>query len=381
MPRKPRKIPTPEFELALYRRVVFRVAQLFVADRKKTEAEAKKTPFSLTGYIAKVIKKEFPTARFTAESVWPAMADAIQMGFLTLIPPFELHLENELIKRYPHLAGHVYVVRTADPYDNRKVSTAAAFVALQKVKELHSRFGGRPIGVGLGPGRATRDFCESFGTSYPDDDSMPKLNLFAITGGGPAREPQYAPIAFFNQFSDSVVEGRVGLFAENLVKAKDLDEVLTTTGAKEAYLDRDKIDIIITSMGVMGDRHDLLRVFLQESDVDTDDLKTKGWLGNVQYRPYTKDGPVMEKPNHLRAVTLFELSDLVERAKNPDTPVILIARRCARCEVSRTEALRPLLEEGSGLKVFSDLILDSATCADLVKSSGCMGSPSATERG
>ena len=43
-------------------------------------------------------------------------------------------------------------------------------------------------------------------------------------------------------------------------------------------------------------------------------------IGNVQYRPYTAEGPVEESPGDLRAVTLFELEDLVRsRARRTST--------------------------------------------------------------
>lgn len=317
-------------------------------------------------YVAEVIKKEFPTVAFSKEKVYAAAAVAVRLGFLVLVPPFELNLQAQLTKRYPHLANHVHVVHTANPLDNKKVSTAAALIALERAEELASKLDGQPLGLGLGPGRATRDFCESLSELFPKDGTLPKLNLFAITAGGPAREPQYAPISFFNQFDDRIVEGRIGLFAENLVRCSEIQEILDSAGVKEAYKERDNIHIVVTSMGDMNDRHDLLRVFLEESDVDVDELLRRGLVGNVQYRPYTADGPVKEKPGHLRAVTLFELKDLVDRAQRDDRHVILIARQCARCNRTRARALEPLLKKNSKLKVFSDLIMDAATCQELL---------------
>jgi hypothetical protein len=87
---------------------------------------------------------------------------------------------------------------------------------------------------------------------------------------------------------------------------------------------------------------------------------------NVQYRPFTAQGPITEGKSVLRAVTLFELDDLVKLAGRDDKRVIMIARQCGKCGRTRASALKPLLTENSGLRVFSDLVLDTETCKELL---------------
>jgi hypothetical protein len=72
-----------------------------------------------------------------------------------------------------------------------------------------------------------------------------------------------------------------------------------------------------------------------------------------------------EKPGDLRAVTLYELEDLVRIAGQKNKHVILIARQCGMCERTRAEALRPLLTNPN-LKVFSTLVMDAATAKELL---------------
>jgi len=67
----------------------------------------------------------------------------------------------------------------------------------------------------------------------------------------------------------------------------------------------------------------------------------------------------------LRAVTLYELEDLVRIAGQKNKHVILIARQCGMCERTRAEALRPLLTNPN-LKVFSTLVMDAATAKELL---------------
>ena len=271
------------------------------------------------------------------------------------------------MKNHPHLAERLHVVRTASHLDNKKVSVAAAKIALEHARKLASKLEGKPLGLGLGPGRATRDFCESFGRLMAaEQEPFPKLDLVAITAGCPAKEPEYASISFFNFFEDRFVNERTGLFAETLVSARDFPKIQKRAGVKEAFDARSRIHMVVTSMGDMNDEHDLLRVFLKESGVEVAALCKRGWLGNVQYRPFTAEGPIKEEKNDLRAVTLFELDDLVKMAARDDKRVILIARQCGRCGRTRASVLEPLLRENSNLRVFSDLVLDTETCRELL---------------
>ena len=346
--------------------LVYRVAQLFIEERKRTDEAARKKTQRLADYVAEKIREEYPKANFTREMVWPFASEAVRRRFLVLVPPFEAQMQQSLAKKYPHLADRIHVIRTASHLDNKKVSVAAAKIALEHAKKIAAKLNGEPLGLGLGPGRATRDFCECFGRLIAADRDAPKLDLFAISAGCPAKEPEYASISFFNLFDDQIVHERTGLFAKTLVFARDFPHIQKRAGVKEAFEARDKIHMVVTSMGDMNDEHDLLRLFLKDSGVDVAALCKCGWLGNVQYRPYTAEAAVKEKNHELRAVTLFELDDLVRMAARDDKKVILIARQCGKCKRTRAKALEPLLKENSNLKVFSDLVMDAATCQELL---------------
>ena len=123
---------------------------------------------------------------------------------------------------------------------------------------------------------------------------------------------------------------------------------------------------LAAAMGDFNDPHDLLSLFLKDSGQNLDALRRRGWLGNVQYRPFTADGPAREAPRDLRAVTVFELKDLVELADKRSKAVILMARQCGICARAHADALRALLRNPT-LKVFSSLILDAATAKELLK--------------
>jgi len=341
--------------------IVYRVAQLFIGDGGKRPS---------TADIAEQVSREFPKhERLTREAIYPLVGVAVSRGFMKLVPPVDQQLAANLCARYPNLQqSTVRVVETAGAHDNAKVATVAAELAMEYTREI-ARIKGGPVGLGLGPGRATLDFCVDYIRLLRGCTDPVKLKLVAISAGCPAEWPDYSSISFFNLFPKHRIEprhGQVGLFAETLVPQKDFEEIKKRPGVKEAFAARDSIDVVVTSMGDANDEDDLLSVFLKQSGKDLNRLRASGWVGNVQYRPYTLHGPVEEKPNDLRAVTLFELADLARIANQKHKHVVLIGRQCGQCQRTRAEALRPLLTEPT-LKVFSTLVLDAATAVDLLK--------------
>jgi DNA-binding transcriptional regulator LsrR (DeoR family) len=339
--------------------VVFRVAELFIGQR-----DGGLTPTA----IAEQVNREFPRQReLSRESIYPLIGEAVRRGFIKLVPPVNQQLAEAVRARYPNLQScTLRVVETAGRHDNPKAAAVAAELALNHLVDILKAKREPVVGLGLGPGRATLDFCRAFGRLLAGSPEAVKLRLVAISAGCPANAPEYASISFFNLFPKHLVESTVGLFAETLLPLKDFEAVKRRAGVKEAFAARDSIDLIVTSMGDIRDDDDLLSMFLQQSGQNLDRLRAAGWVGNVQYRPYTSTGPVKEKPTDLRAVTLFELEDLVRIASQKNKHVVLIARQCGICGRTRAEALQPLLTHPQ-LKVFSTLVLDAATARELLK--------------
>jgi DNA-binding transcriptional regulator LsrR (DeoR family) len=339
--------------------LVFRIAQLFIGERGNNLS-----PKDIAEQVSQEFRRQPPLNR---EAIYPLIAEAVRRGFIKLVPPVSEQLAGKIRARFPNLQSCILrVVETAGQHDNAKVATVAAELALEHLGEISKAKNGQVVGLGLGPGRATLDFCQAFGRLLAGHSEPVKLKLVAISAGCPANEPEYASISFFNLFPPHVVDSKVGLFAETLVPLEAFEKIKERAGVSEAFAARESIDLIVTSMGDVRDKHDLLAMFLRQSKWDAERAQVGGWVGNVQYRPYTLKGPVKEKPNDLRAVTLFELEDLVRIASQKNKHVILIARQCGRCERTRAEALRPLLTNPS-LKVFSTLVLDAATARELLK--------------
>jgi DNA-binding transcriptional regulator LsrR (DeoR family) len=342
--------------------LVYRVVELLFKERGDRGARLKMEA------IAGLVKEEFSqNLDLTRESLYPLVEEAVRRGFVRLTPPVSRAFRDKLVAKFPALAGaKVNVVETTGPGDNAKVAAVAADKAFAALVRIAKAKGGKPVGLGLGPGRATLEFCRFLSGRLKLLDEELQLRLVAITAGSPATMLENAPISFLNLFPEHLVERKLGLFAETLVRAGDFAGLSGHTGIKEAFAAKSDIDLIVTAMGDFNDPHDLLSVFLKDSGQDLKALRRRGWLGNVQYRPFTANGPVEEAPDELRAVTVFELADLVERAKDRTKEVILMARQCGVCGRAHAGALRALLSN-TNLKVFSRLVLDRFSAVALLK--------------
>jgi len=285
----------------------------------------------------------------------------------SLVPPLEEKLAQAIENKFSCPRGSVRVVDCPAPGSNESVAASAAEWAVDLVKELHQAAGGT-IGVGLGPGRATLDFSRAFSRRLREDPSVPKLNLVAISAASPVRCPEYSSISFFNLFPPTSVDQRIGLFAETLVRSQLIQEIQARPGCREAFEAAKDIHLVVTSMGDMEDEHALLRIWYSECQ---NEPKPSWWgeaVGDIQYRPFGVDRFLKDKLNDLRAVTLFELDDMVTLARRRDRHVILIARQCGLCEPRRTKAkaVRPILKNPD-MRVFSRLVLDSPTAYGLLQ--------------
>ncbi len=333
--------------------IVFRIAQLFFEGMKVRE-------------IAECVNKELrPEKPLTRETVYPRLAKAKELGFVRLVPPIDQVLAEQVADRFGLDRARVRVVFTEDRRFNSLVAESAADWALELIRQVGSS-SGKPVGIGLGPGRAARDFCRHLSFLVRSQTELPELRLHAIVAGSPTRSPEYASTSFFNLFPKSIATECVGLFAEPIVPADQFDRIRERPTFAESLEEKAGISVVVSSMGEIDDPHDLLRALLVRGGVSIDLLRSKGWVGSVQYRPYSPSGPIVESPKELRAVTLFELEEFVSLASQKNKHVVLIARQCGACGQTRARSVRPLLTSPL-LRVWSELVMDSATANELLR--------------
>jgi DNA-binding transcriptional regulator LsrR (DeoR family) len=332
--------------------LVFLVAKLFFDGKKVRE-------------IVEDVNKLMPAESLNREGVYPLLAEAKRLGYVRLSPPLEGRLAAEVANKFQCKPEHITVVRTPGAAHNEHVAQKAAELTLDLIRKAEVSSGKR-VGLGLGPGRATLDFSRALGELLRSEIDVPgKIDLFAICAGCPAKSPAYSSTSFFNLFPKEKIHECVGLFAETVVPSGEFEKIKKRPGVAEAFELRDKVSIIVTSMGDFQDEHDLLSMFLAQSGANLEELRNRGWIGSVQYRPYSATEPIKESPEEMRAVTLFELDDFVRIADSKNKHVVLIARQCGACEKTRAATLRPLLT-APRLRVWSELVMDEATARELL---------------
>jgi DNA-binding transcriptional regulator LsrR (DeoR family) len=349
--------PTPEER----DRISYRAVELYLSTGNSVPA------------LAKALSAEFQVA-VSREGVYHLLKWARKRGFVRIVPPLVDKLRDALCARFALPPDSVrVVVGTTKPFGRpgedpaaERVAFAAAERVLQIVKSLSPPGSRRVVGLGLGPGGTTLEFSRMLGAMLEADKDAPRLSLFALTAGAPANRPEQSPVSFFNLFPETRISSRVGLFAETLVPAKMLDTIKNRPGVQEAFAARGQIDVIVTSMGDMDDEHDLLTDYLTSSRIPISQLRSLGWVGNAQYRPFTATGPAPEKPEFLRAVTLFELNELCGFAATRGKYVVLVARPCRLCGHPRARAMLSLLREPS-LRVFTELVIDEQTAIEVLR--------------
>lgn len=164
--------------------VIFRAAQLFLGDR---------APGLSPSEIATQISAEFDLRpKLTREAIYPMISEAIRRGFLRLVPPVHQQLAERVRAKYPNLKGvTLSVVQTAGQHDNAKVSAVAAELAFAHLQDIIRATNDPTVSVGLGPGRATLDFCRAFSGLLAGYPEPVKLRLVAISAGCPANAPEY----------------------------------------------------------------------------------------------------------------------------------------------------------------------------------------------
>lgn len=353
------------------------------AEPATTEAQPGSEDPESAAAIADWLNREFQRTDITRERIYPLFWEAARRKFLFLQPPRERYLAERIAELY-RLEGNsegpesIQVVNARGPGSLAHVAAAGADVVLALIKQVgqQKREGGAgdtSVHIGLGGGATAMMVASRLASRIRSDFECPKLVLHALTAGGfLVDQPTEAPVTHFSYFHDLLQEPEyVGLFSATVVPTGQYAQVIANPGVRESFARADEIDIVITSFASADDPHGLLKKYLQhlveKGELDRKaltDMEASGWVGDVQFRPYSAEGPI----DHIcpvRTVTLFEPSALVERVKRPGKYVVLLAGHCHECGRTKTAALIPLLRQPA-LRLWTHLVTDLKTAHELV---------------
>ena len=299
---------------------------------------------------------------------------------LATIEQFYMVMLGEGVMLTPDLAGCV-----STPMTEQQVDTliAAADTALKVIKDIQGKLPRDPdeplqgkkdrpaVHVGFGAGGTTMLVARYLAERLRSEVVPPRVVLHALSSGFNVDDPATAPVAFFNFFHGIPGVKYRGLFASAYVKWQDWTKTRTNVGVRESFAQKDKLHVVITSLASQKDDDGELNRFMklheelgQKTRALLDD--EEGRVGDVMYLPFSDRGPIT-RPTEVRAVTLFELDELVAFAAEPNKAVILVAGPCGRCGRSRSDALMPLLVQPS-LDVWSHLVIDDRTAMECLAS-------------
>jgi hypothetical protein len=225
------------------------------------------------------------------------------------------------------------------------------------------------VHVGIGAGSTTQRVTRYLAERVRSLDVRPHLVLHALSSGFNVQQPTTAPVAFFSYFDGMPEVEFRGLFSSGYATREEWHTMRRNVGVRESFACRDEIDVIITSLATVDDPHGELNRFMAlNTDFGPEVRKildeTEKREGDVMYRPFSKTRPITREVA-IRAVTLFELEELVAFAKRADHTVILVAGPCAECKKMRTRALLPLLREPS-LAVWTHVVTDDLTAEECI---------------
>ena len=296
----------------------------------------------------------------------PLIVEGAARNYLLLCPPPQQELTERLAARYALDPARVRVVATRGKAANEHVSWAGSDLVLDLMLEVGARK--KRVHLGLGSGWTTLQVARRLALRLRTEFSGPDLVLHALSSGFDITDPLRAPVAFFGSFQNLPMKvDYFGLFVSAAVPWNMYEDVKTQPGVRESFehaaRGRHRRDLA-GQRGRRARRPQSVPAATGSNDA-LGDLKRQGWVGDVQYLPYSTKAPITVGSG-VRAVTLFELADLVAMVRSGDKHVVLIGGPCGDCAVSKTEALRPLLEEPS-LRVWSHLVLDAGTAERLLE--------------
>ena len=332
--------------------VLLHTCELFFRRKLATQA--------ISNDVQAELRRRHSDFEMSREKVYELIREARRRGFFQILPPQEAALRDRLEARYGE-GFHVVHMTELD-----HLATAAAQVVADLIERLY-REGRDEVHLGLGAGMTSMLVARHLAVRLRAAERLPKLVFHALTSGFHVTQPHTAPVSFFGFFDTVLTEiSYVGLFAAAFVGTKEYARMRQGPGVAESFERAREIDILLTSLGSPSHGHgDFFRFMEIGSARGLAALRAAHWIGDVQYRPYSAKGP-LTIDTQVRAVTLFEIEDLVALAARPDKHVVLVAGPCSVCRKPRADAIRPLLLEPS-LKVWKTIVTDVETADELLR--------------
>lgn len=359
---------------------------LFVCQQFFEQAGARRWPAPKVKEIAASANRRLQELRpgagyeFTREQIYPVVREAFLRGFLQYSPPIEEEMKRWLANWTGCPNDCFRVVNAIDPSTARDhVCAAAAELLIELIREA----AGRPaiasdgcVHIGIPAGYTSTLICRHLATRLRAASDVPDLVFHSLTTGWKVDRPQEDPTALCGLFLDLPVNVKwVGMFSEPVVRTglrsdAAFRKALDKPGVAEPFRLRDDISIVVTSHG--GAHGSYLEEAVRELEPKAvSQLQKQGWIGDVCFSPFSETGPI-EQGVSVRAVTLFNLSELKELASLPGRSVVLVSTPKPGADAEdhvtpKSQSLRPLLSQRETLRCWTHVVTDASTVREVIR--------------
>jgi DNA-binding transcriptional regulator LsrR (DeoR family) len=307
--------------------------------------------------------------KFSREDMYPLIHEAVRRNYFLFIPPAQEGVGKRIAEMFGQSEDRIHVVNARGEASRDMVSSCAAKLMLKLIRQIGEHK--QPVRIGLGGGGTIMRVSQFLASGLRSAVGLPTLGLHALSSGFDVRRPQSAPVSFFGYFNEVATKIEyVGFFGPALAgNSGDYTRIRNQAGVRESFEFADEMDIVITSLASADDEHGELNQLLDT--VETQDkkgireLRKVERVGDILYRPFTETGPVQHTSTKARAISLFEIRDLVEMSKKVHKHVVLVAGSCGICHKPKGRALRPLLERPK-MKVWTHIVTNMDTAQQLL---------------
>jgi len=296
-------------------------------------------------------------APLTREQIYPLLREAQRRGFFVLLPPLDGALQDAVAREYGLPAQRLHLVPVRGNGALEIVAERAADLIVKLIREVAGTK--ERVHIGLGAGGTMTQVAQKLANRLRALTDLPKLALHALSSGFNVERPETAPVSFFSCFHGVAPDLKCfGLFAPAMVATADYEREIRRRGVAASFEEADEIDIVVTALAWQKDDDGELRHYIEDKP-ELKQMQDQGWVGDVLYRPFSEQGPLRHEAS-VKAVSLFELDELVERAQRKGKHVVLVAAPCAYCGERKGPALLPLLKRPE-LRVWSEVVMDIPT--------------------
>jgi len=335
--------------------------------------------------VAEQLERSWPDKQppATRERCYDLVREAKRRGMFAILPPTDFHQSQRLLREFCSKDVARRSIKVVDARHDAlvHVATGAAELLRSLVRKHAARRAPSEVHLGLGVGNSVLHVIEALAGLLRTMSDCPRFVVHACIPSGlmkrtgqPGGAGQATTAMMAEQLRSAVGQAElIELDWAAWVPADAYKKTREEIASHRAFQQREAIDIIVVAPAP-AQPHSVLCDFIRNDlppsvgEVTRDELSAGAYVADVMCQPFSESGPLCLNRG-MRALTLFELDELVAFAAQPNKDVVLLGGPCSSCGGTRTAALRPLIAN-EALRIWNHLVVDSKTAAELLDPHG-----------